>query len=188
MKWVLLYFTVGNIFFIKWGDISMHLKAFRTHLQDGIINPWKVYKNAAPGMWGFCALAPTFVLQTGEKKQLSISKGSSRWADAARVMVPPSKGTWLLHPVSGKLQPESCSGDKSNHPGWKQNKTKQIHLSKFRQEVLKQDWTHQGLCKKTIIVLPYYLPLLILPSSLFPFWPHVTPLSRRPNWDVHNDA
>lgn len=73
MKWVLLYFTVGNTFFIKWGEISMHLKAFRTHLQDRIINPWKVYKYAAPGMWGFCALAPTFVLQTGERKQLSRS-------------------------------------------------------------------------------------------------------------------
>lgn len=146
MKWVLLYFTVGNIFFIKWGEIPMHLKAFRTHLQDGIINPWKVYKYAAPGMWGFCALASIFMLQTGERldwacrketAEQNPSKGTSSWADAARVMVPWSKGTWLPHPVSGKLQPESCSGDKSNHPGWKKTKPKRTYLSKFRQEALK---------------------------------------------------
>ena len=142
------------------------------------------------GCEGFCVLAPAFMLQTGERLDCARrkeaaeqipSKGTSSWADEARVMVPWSKGTWLPHPVSGKLQPESCSGDKSNYPGWKQNKTKLICLSKFRQEALKQDWTHQGLCKKTIRVFPYYLPLLILLRSLFAFWPHVT-LSRRLNW------
>lgn len=49
----------------------MYLKAFWTHLQDRIINPWNVYKYVAPGVLDLCVPShfffPIFILQIGWK-------------------------------------------------------------------------------------------------------------------------
>lgn len=108
------------------------------------------------------------LLSQKKKGKCTPSKGISSQTDVVRMMFLMLQAPGYRLPDSGKLYPESSSGNESSDPWWE----KLIYSSKFRQEAMK-------LPPLIKVYAGHYNistlspPLLIHPAVYLLFWPNV---------------